>query len=152
MLRATSLLAAVAAIACSGSSAPAKPSAPAAAAAPIDAGARDAAPLDQDLERLAQRTLAMYRAVANALGDGRRECSAVTVDLRQLGGEYHDAVTANAKVLGDGRGKELRAALAPHNDEFDRAAQAVMQSPAMSKCHDDRAFTKAFDDLLEAPP
>jgi hypothetical protein len=152
MLRVISLLAAAAAIACSGSPPPAKPTGPTPAAVPIDAGPRDAPPLDQDLERLAQRSLAMYRAVGKALGDSQRPCSAATADLGQLRDEYRDVVAANAKVLQDGRAKELRAALAPHNEEFDRAAQAVVQSPTMSKCSNDRAFAKAFDDLLEAPP
>jgi hypothetical protein len=147
-----SLLAAAAAIACSGSPSPAKPTGPTPVAVPIDAGPRDAPPLDQDLERLVQRSLAMYRAVAKALGDPQRACSAATADLGQLRDEYRDVVAANAKVLQDGRAKELKAALAPHNDEFDRAAQAVLQSPTMAKCHGDRAFAKAFDDLLEAPP
>ena len=151
MLRVLSLLAVAAAIACSGSPAPAKPTG-SPAAVPIDAGPRDAPPLDQDLERLAQRSLAMYRAVASALGDAQRPCSAATADLGQLRDEYRDVVAANAKVFQDGRAKELKAALAPHNDEFDRAAQAVLQSPMMSKCHGDRAFTKAFDDLFEPPP
>jgi hypothetical protein len=152
MLPVISLLAAAAAIACSASPPPAKPTGPTPAAAPVDAGPRDAPPLDQDLERLAQRSLAMYSAVAKALGDAKRPCSAATADLGQLRDEYRDVVTANTKVLQDGRAKELRAALTPHNDEFDHAAQAVLQSPSMSKCHGDRAFTKAFDDLLEAPP
>jgi hypothetical protein len=152
MLRVISLLAAAAAIACSGSPPPTKPTGPTPVAAPIDAGPDDAPPLDHDLERLAQRSLAMYRAIAKALGDANRPCSAATAELGQLRDEYHDVPAANTKVLQEGRANELRAALAPHNEEFDRAAQAVLQSPAMSKCHGDRAFTKAFDDLLEAPP
>jgi len=152
MLRVLSLLAAAAAIACGGSPPPAKPAGPTPAAVPIDAGPRDAPPLDQDLERLVQRSLAMYRAVAKALGDPQRPCSAAAADLGQLRDEYRDVVTANTKVVQDGRAKELKAALAPHNEEFDGAAQAVLQSPMMSKCHGDRAFTKAFDDLVDAPP
>src|SRR5690349_13061967 len=122
MFRVISLLTAAAAIACSGSPPPAKPTGPPPAAAPTDAAPRDVPPLDQDLERLAQRSLAMYRAVAKALGDAQRPCSAATADLGQLRDEYRDVVTANNKVLQDGRAAQLRAALAPHNDEFDHAA------------------------------
>jgi hypothetical protein len=154
MLRVISLLAAAAAaaLACGGSTPPAKPTGPTAAAAPIDAGPGDAPPLDQDLERLAQRSLDLYRAMAKALGDASRPCSVATTELGQLRDEYREVVATNAKVIRDGRAKELRAALAPRSEEFDRAAKAVLQSPTMSKCHGDHAFTKAFDDLVEPPP
>lgn len=144
-------LAAAAAIGCSGKPPAAKPAEPAPVAAVADAGA-DAAPLDQDLPRLAERSLAMYQDVAKALAQSGDDCKAAASRLGQLASQYRDAVTANAKVLQDGRAKQLRVALDPHNDEFDRAAKAIMQSPTMSKCSQDRAFARAFDELLEAPP
>lgn len=144
-------LAAVA-VACSGKPPPtAKPVEPAPVVVAADA-AVDAGPLDQDLPRLAERSLAMYKAVAKAFADSGDDCKAATSRLGQLATEYRDVATANAKVLQDGRAKQLRAALDPHNDEFDRAAQAVMQSPTMSRCAQDRAFARAFDELLAAPP
>jgi hypothetical protein len=167
MLRAMSIAAVLAA--CSGrapgpvaSPAPAAPPAAAAPAPPAastaDAGARppaaaaaDAAPLDQDLPRLVERALAMYRDVAGALAASANDCAAATARLRELSGRYRDVVTANAKVLRDGRARQLRAALEPHGDEFDAAAQSVVQSPVMAKCAPDPAFGKAFDELL-APP
>jgi hypothetical protein len=129
------------------------PAAPAAAAPPpaTPAPAPAAAPLDQDLPRLVERALAMYRDVASALAASGNDCAAASARLRELSGRYRDVVTANAKVLRDGRARELRAALEPHGDEFDTAAQAVVGSPAMAKCAPDPAFGKAFDDLL-APP
>lgn len=139
------------AVACGGSPPPAQPARPAVAV--VDAGPPlDAAPLDQDLERLAQRSLAMYRDVAKALADSAGDCKAATARFGQLAGEYRDVVAANAKVLQDGRARELRAVLDPHGEEFDRAARDVVQSPTMSKCSQDRAFARAFDELLEAPP
>jgi hypothetical protein len=153
MLR-TMWLAAALAVACSGKPPPAaKPAEPPppVAAAPADA-AVDAGPLDQDLARLAQRSLVMYQDVAKAFAQSGEDCKAATARLGRLETEYRDVVTANAKVLQDGRAKELRAALDPHNDEFDSAARAVMQSPTMAKCSQDRAFTRAFDELLAAPP
>ena len=132
--------------------APAPPAAapgPAAAAAP--APAVDAAPLDQDLPRLVERALAMYRDVAATLTASGNDCAAASARLRELSVRYRDVVTANAKVLRDGRARQLRAALEPHGDEFDAAAQAVVGAPAMAKCAPDPAFSKAFDDLL-APP
>jgi hypothetical protein len=119
----------------------------------VDAGtARDAAPLDQDLEGLAQRSLAMYRDIAKAFAESGEDCKAATARLGRLAGEYRDVTTANTKVLQDGRAKQLQAALDHHGDDFDRAARTVMQSPTMSRCGQDRAFARAFDELLEAPP
>lgn len=119
---------------------------PPAAAAPAAAG-----PLDQDLPRLVDRALAMYRDVAGALAASGNDCAAASARLRELSVRYRDVVTANAKVLRDGRARQLRAALEPHGDEFDAAAQAVVGSPVMAKCAPDPAFGKAFDELL-APP
>jgi hypothetical protein len=146
-----------AAIACSGKSPP--PAQPA-EAAPVTAvavvgdaaTAPDATPLDQDLPRLAERSLVMYQDVANAFAASGEDCSAAATKLGQLAGTYRDVVTANAKVLHEGRAKQLRAALEPHGDAFDSAARAIVQSPTMAKCSQDRAFEKAFDELLEAPP
>lgn len=140
------------AIACSGKPPPARsaetvPAAPAAgAAAPGDATA-----LDQDLPRLVDRSLVMYQDVAKALAAGG-DCAAATGKLRQLAGTYREVVQANAKVLHDGRARQLKAALELHNEDFDRSAQAIVSSPTMSACQADPAFSKAFDELLEAPP
>jgi hypothetical protein len=145
-------IAAATAVACSGSPTPARPAGPAAVAVAVDAGtARDATPLDQDLERLAQRSLAVYQDVAKAFAETGEDCKAATSRLGQLAVEYRDVATANTKVLQDGRAKELQAALDPHGDEFDRAAKAVLQSPTMSKCAPDRAFARAFEELQAAP-
>jgi hypothetical protein len=152
MSRAISI-AAAAALACSGSPTPAKPAGPAPVAVVADAGsAIDATPLDQDLLRLADRSLALYQDIAKAFADSGEDCKAATGRLGRLAGEYRDVTVANAKVLQDGRAKQLQAALDRHGEDFDRAAKAVMQSPTMSKCAQDRAFAKAFEDLLEAPP
>lgn len=139
---------------------PPSPPAPTAAAAPAGAGAptviaapppADATPLDQDLPRLVERALALYRDVAGALAASGNDCAAASARLRALSERYRDVVTANAKVLRDGRARQLRAALESHGDEFDAAAQAVIGSPVMAKCAPDPAFGKAFDELL-APP
>lgn len=154
MLRAISLAAVVLA-ACSGGGSPAPPAAqaPRAAEVPRDAGPRvDAAPLDQDLARLVELSLAMYREVASAFTAVGEDCPAATARLRELSGRYRDVTAANAKVLHDGRAKQLRAALASHDAEFDAAAQAVVQSRTMSRCAQDPAFGKAFDALVSSPP
>jgi hypothetical protein len=145
--------AAAAAIACSGSPTPAKPGDSAPVAVVRDAGpAIDAAPLDQDLARLADRSLALYHDIAKAFAESGEDCKTASARLGRLASEYREVTTANTKVLQDGRAKQLQAALDQHGDDFDRAAKTVMQSPTMSKCAKDRAFAKAFDDLLEPPP
>jgi hypothetical protein len=132
--------------------APAASTAAAAAppAAPAPAAA-DPGPLDQDLPRLVERALAMYRDVAAALAASGSDCAAASARLRELSERYREVVSANARVLRDGRARQLRAALESHGDEFDAAAQAVVGAPAMAKCAPDPAFGKAFDELL-APP
>jgi ABC-type transporter Mla subunit MlaD len=139
-----------AAVACSG-----KPPPPAQAAGPAPAasGAAPAATaLDQDLPRLVERSLVMYRDLASALAASGEDCAAATARLGKLAGTYRDVVATNAKVLHDGRAKQLQAALAPHREDFDRLAQAIVHAPTMTKCSQDAAFMKAFDELLEAPP
>lgn len=140
-----------AAVACRGK--PPPPAQPAEAAPIADAViAIDAAALDQDLPRLALRSLAMYQDVAKAFAASGEDCAAVAGRLGQLAAAYRDVVAANAKVVHDGRAKQLQAALDPHGDAFDGSARAILRSPAMAKCSQDPAFAKAFDELLEPPP
>jgi hypothetical protein len=146
------VIATAAAVACSGTPPPRAQSAePGPVVAAADAGYAAAA-LDQDLPRLAQRSLVMYEDVARTFAASGEDCAAAAAKLGQLAGTYREVVTANAKVLHDGRAKQLRAALDPYGESFDRSARAIVQSPTMSKCARDPAFAKAFDDLLEAPP
>lgn len=116
----------------------------------IDAAVPDAA-LDQDLPRLVERSLAMYRDVVAALAAGGSDCAAAAARLRELAGAHRDVVVANAKVVRDGRSEQLRTALAPHGDAFDAAARDVMQSPTMARCANEPAFTRAFDELFSQP-
>lgn len=138
------------AIGCSGAAPPAHQAAP-----PIivDAGPpADAGPLDRDLPRLIDRSLAMYRDIAAAFAASGEDCAAATAKLGELAARDRDVVTANAKVLHDGRGAELRAALEPHGETFDASARAIMQSPTLARCAQDPTFARAFDQLFEAPP
>ena len=139
-----------AALACGRSSEP--PPAQPTAVRVADAGpAADAAPLDQDLPRLAERSLAMYQDLVKAFTASGQDCAAAISRMHELAGRYRDVTAANAKVLHDGRAKQLKAALAPHSAEFDQAAAAVVHSPVMSSCGQDPAFSHAFDELI-APP
>ena len=139
-------------LACSGKPPPAQPAETRPGPAAAGAAAADATALDQDLPRLVDRSLVMYQDVAKALAASGSDCAAATGKLRELAGTYREVVQANAKVLHDGRARQLKAALEPHNEDFDRSAQAIVQSPTMSACSTDPAFSKAFDELLEAPP
>ena len=152
MLRVMWIAAALACHGCGGKPPPAQRVERAPVVVVGDAGSEDAAPLDQDLPRLVERSLTMYEDVAKALEISREDCKAATSRLGQLAASYRDVVIANTKVLRDGRARQLRAALDPHNDAFDRSAKAIMQSPTMSKCGRDPAFAKAFDHLVEASP
>ena len=109
-------------------------------------------PLDHDLPRLAERATRLYQDVVQVFVAVGTDCAAATAKLGALQKSYADVVSANAKVLHDGRAKELRAALEPHADALDAAAKAIVESPTMSHCSPDHAFTDAFDNLVGAPP
>src|SRR5262249_3071543 len=96
--------------------------------------------LDHDLQRLAARSGAMYRAMSAALTEAGEDCAAGAAKLDALRAEYGDVVAANAKVIHDGRGAELRATLAPHEAELAQAAKQVMSSPVVANCVEDAAF------------
>ena len=142
------------------SSPPERPTAP-----PPDAAGSDAAPiavvdvtptptgpLERDLPRLAQRAVALYEAVVAAFRTAGTNCATAITQLGTLRTEYSEVVLANAKVLHEGRARELKVALAKYGDKLDAAAKEIVGSQTMSKCTSDRAFTKAFDDLVGAPP
>jgi hypothetical protein len=125
--------------------------APTAAIAP-DAPPASASPLDRDLPRLAQRSVALYEAVVATFRTAGADCAAATKRLGELRTEYADVTAANAKVLHEGRARDLKAALVPFDDKLDAAAREIVGSQTMSKCTSDRAFTRSFDDLVGAPP
>lgn len=127
---------------------------PAGGSAPrvVDAAPAATGPLDQDLPRLAARSVELYQAVGRAFAEAGEQCAVATTKLGELGKQYQDVSVANAKVLHDGRARELKAALAPHDEQLEQAARAIMNSKTLPACAKDPAFTKAFDDLIGAPP
>lgn len=136
--------------------APASPPPPPPDAA-VDAPATNAPPptsgaLDRDLPRLAERSVALYEAVVTTFRAAGADCAAATKRLDELRAEYAEVTDANAKVLHEGRARELKAVLVNYDDKLDAAAKEIVGSQTMSKCANDRAFTKAFDDLVGAPP
>jgi hypothetical protein len=139
----------VAIAACSGAPpAPVKPP-----IATVDAGPPpDAAPLDRDLPRLAERGVKLYEEVAQAFRAAGEDCPAAIAKLGEIATTYRDVTVANRTVLHEGRARELKTALAPHEDRLDAAAKDIVQSPTMSRCGQEPAFSQAFDDLVGAPP
>jgi hypothetical protein len=109
-------------------------------------------PLDRDLPRLALKSVALYEAVVAVFRSAGANCAAATTQLTDLRATYADVTVANSKVLHEGRARELKAALGKYDDKLDAAAKEIVGSQTMSRCTSDRAFTKAFDDLVGAPP
>lgn len=121
--------------------------------APAPADAAPALPaLDQDLPRLAARAVELYAAVAAAFDKAGTDCAAATAQLAQLEKTYADVVAATARVLHTGRARELRDALAVHQEPLDAAAQAIVKSRTMTTCAPDHAFEQTFDRLVGSPP
>ena len=121
-------------------------------AAVSDAPPAPSGPLDRDIPRLAQRSVALYEAVVAAFRAAGADCTAATKRLGELRTEFSEVTIANTKVLHEGRARELKIALAKYDDKLDAAAREIVGSQTMSKCTSDRAFTRAFDDLVGAPP
>lgn len=155
MKRVLSIALLVAAGACPGpAAAPPKPPEPAPGSGAASAPPPDAAPLalDQDLPRLATRSIKLYQDVAAAFTAAGADCAAATAKLGALQTDNADVIAANAKVLHDGRARELRAALEPHAADLDAAAKTIVDSTTMKTCSPDRAFADSFDKLVGAPP
>jgi ABC-type amino acid transport substrate-binding protein len=122
----------------------------------VAAAPADAAPppgLDDDPPRLAERSVAMYQALAKLLGEPSTDCVAVAGKLDGIASEYADAIAANAKVLHAGHDKiqRLKTAIEPHQAELDTAAQTIGASSTMKACSEQPAFAKAIDRLLGEP-
>ena len=120
--------------------------------APIDAPPPAPPPLDRDLPRLAERAAALYEAIAAAFRSAGKDCAAATAALVKLRGTYRDVTAANYKVHQEGRERDLQAALAKYDAKLDAAAREIVGSPTMSQCAADRAFTRAYDELVGAQP
>jgi hypothetical protein len=131
---------------------PPPPDASADASVTADAAPVAGGPLDRDLPRLAARSVALYEAVVATFRAAGTDCAAAAKQLTALRAEYADVTAANAKVLHEGRARELKAALVKYDDKLDAAAREIVGSQTISKCTSDRIFTKAFDELVGAPP
>ncbi len=127
--------------------------APVAPPPPIAADAAVPLTLDEDLPRLAERSVAMYRDLATLLGAASTDCPGVAAKLDVIASDNKEVLEANAKVLhaGHDRIQQLKAALEPHQAELDAAAQTLAASQTMKGCAHDAAFARAIDRLLGEP-
>jgi len=107
--------------------------------------------LDDDLPRLAERSVALYEELAKVLGPPpSTDCAAVAQKLDKIATDNADVLAANAKVLHAGHDKiqQLKNAIEPHQDALDAAAKVISESQTMKTCAEDPAFAKAIDRLL----
>lgn len=141
---------ALVAIACGHPPPPTPPSDPKPVA--IDAGVLavvvDApTPLADDLPRLAQRALEMFRAWQTALVEANEDCAVAATKINALADTYADVIAANRAVerAGHERRKALKAALEPYDADFAVAAEGIAHSKTMAACAGDPAFARAID-------
>jgi hypothetical protein len=117
-----------------------------AAVAPVDA------PLDQDLNRLAERSITLYDEVLAAFSAAGEDCAAASTKLDEIAKRHADVIAANAKVLHDGRQLQLKIALRRFEERFQKAAQAIVQSKTLAACFKDPNFARALDQLVGQRP
>lgn len=127
------------------------PEQPANPAPPPDAPVAEE-PLDQNLDRLAERSVALYGEVVKAFDAAGESCSTASTKLGEITRAYADVITANAKVLHEGRHVQLKLALRRFDDQFQRAAKAIVQSKTVAACHEDEGFARALDELVGKRP
>ncbi len=136
------------AISCGHPSAPAKPAGgnpPVQAEAGVDAGVA----LDNDLPKLAERSVKLFADWKTALDEAGTDCAAAASKLNALADANADVIEANKKILRGSRDriKALRGELEKYQVELDASAKGIAQSPTMTKCSQDPAFSKAIDKL-----
>lgn len=121
-----------------------------ATAAPSDAAAPVA--LEDDPQRLAVRSVEMFQAIAKAVTDAK-DCATAIQGLDAIATTDAEVIAANSKTLHAGHAKvqALKAALEPHEQDLQAAAQAIGAAPVMKSCAGDPAFAKAADKLLGEP-
>ena len=109
-------------------------------------------PLDRDLDRLAERSVALFSDVKRAFDTAGDNCAAAATKLDEVTRSYADVITANAKVLSEGREMQLKIALRRFDDQFNKAALAIMQSKTIAVCFENAPFAKAFEGLAGPKP
>jgi hypothetical protein len=122
---------------------------------PVDAGVpvdAPVGPLDQNLDRLAERSVTLYGEIVKAFDAAGENCGAAAGKLDQLTTTHAEVIAANAKVLHEGREMQLKIALRRFDDQFQRSAKAIVQSKTIAACFQDAAFAKALEGLVGPRP
>ncbi len=126
------------------------------AVAPVDAGAPvEPAPtglLDQNLDRLAERSVMLYGEIVKAFDAAGENCGTAASKLDQLTHTHAEVIAANAKVLHEGREMQLKIALRRFDDQFQKSAKAIVQSKTIAACFQDAGFAKALEGLVGPRP
>lgn len=121
-------------------------------ATPADAAPAPTKPLDEDLDRLAERSVALYGEVVRAFDAAGENCPSATAKLGEITRTHADVIAANAKVLHEGREMSLKIALRRFDEQFQKAAKSIVQSKTVAACYQDDGFTKALDELVGKRP
>lgn len=120
---------------------------------PIDATPAPApGPLDQNLDRLAERSVALYADVVKAFDAAGESCPTATTKLSEITRAHADVIAANAKVMHEGRGMQLKIALRRFDDQFQKSAKAIVHSKTLAACFQHEDFAKALDELVGKRP
>jgi hypothetical protein len=109
-------------------------------------------PLDQDLDRLAERSVVLYDDVLGAFSAAGEDCAAASGKLDAIAKQHAEVIAANAKVLHEGRQMQLKLALRRFDERFQKAAQAIVQSKTIAACWQDPGFARALDQLVGPRP
>lgn len=123
---------------------------------PVDAGAPveppPPGPLDQNLDRLAERSVTLYGEIATAFDAAGENCGVAATKLDQLTRAHAEVIAANLKVLDEGREMQLKIALRRFDEQFQKSAKAIIQSKTIAACFQDAAFVKALEGLVGPRP
>src|SRR5439155_19525452 len=108
-------------------------------------------PLDQDLPRLAERSVHMMKDLLTAMQAAGTDCGVATQKVTAVADAYLDVTAASSKIAhaGHDRVKQLHEALAPYDAELDATAKLIAQAITASNCAGDAGFSHAFDRLSE---
>jgi hypothetical protein len=107
----------------------------------------DAGPLDQDLNRLAERSAVLWDDILAVFSSNGEDCAAATSKLEAIATKHAEVIAANAKVFHEGRQAQLKIALRRFDERFNKAAQTVMQSKTIAACYENPAFRSALDQI-----
>src|SRR5262245_33961072 len=95
-----------------------------------------AIPLDEDLPRLAERMLKLYKDWQQAFAEAGTDCALATTKLDVIVKANTDLLAAMRRVMRAGHAKiqALRKEREKYDAEIDASAKAIFESPTLAKC------------------